>query len=147
MICAPLTKAISLEKLYAALDTNFWDPKQPIESQLKKPAKHNQIRKTTNEPNGDVAGELQDRVSEDRHINTDVEEHEAIYEGDCEEVPEQANNDTETGMIEAHAKAAPRVYVETDSRNLLQNTDFSRGKLRPRAKEMLRFSTARESSG
>ena len=50
-------------------------------------------------------------------------------------------------MIEAHAKAAPRVNVEMDARKLLQNIDFSRGKLRPRAKNMLRFSIARESNG
>ena len=102
MICDPLTKAMSSEKLYAALDTNCWDLKQQLE---------------------------------------------AIYEGGCEEVLEQANTDIETEMIEAHAKAAPRVYVETDARELVQNTDFSRGKLRPRAKEMIRPSTARESSG
>ena len=34
MICDPMTKAMSSKKLYAALDANFWDLKQPIEAQM-----------------------------------------------------------------------------------------------------------------
>ena len=46
MIVDPLTKAMSSEKLYEALDNNFWDLKQPIESIEKKRLKQRQRRKT-----------------------------------------------------------------------------------------------------
>ena len=46
MIVDPLTKAMSSEKLYEALDSNFWDLKQPIESIEKKRLKQRQRRKT-----------------------------------------------------------------------------------------------------
>ena len=46
MIVDPLTKAMSSEKLYEALDTNFWNLKQPIESIEKKRLKQRQRRKT-----------------------------------------------------------------------------------------------------
>ena len=41
-----MTKAMSSEKLYAALDTNHWSMEQPIESLMKKRAKQAQRRKT-----------------------------------------------------------------------------------------------------
>ena len=46
MLVDPMTKAMSSEKLYAALDTNHWSMEQPIESLMKKRAKQAQRRKT-----------------------------------------------------------------------------------------------------
>ena len=46
MIVDPLTKAMTSEKLYKALDSNFWELKQPVESIEKKRQKQRQRRKT-----------------------------------------------------------------------------------------------------
>ena len=46
MLVDPMTKAMSSEKLYAALDSNSWSLEQPIESFLKKRAKQAERRKT-----------------------------------------------------------------------------------------------------
>ena len=46
MLVDPMTKAMSSEKPFEALDNNFWDMQQPIESLLKKRAKQAQRSKT-----------------------------------------------------------------------------------------------------
>ena len=46
MLCDPLTKAMPVHKLCAALDTNEWDIRQPVESILKKRLKQIGRRKT-----------------------------------------------------------------------------------------------------
>ncbi len=63
MLADPLTKAMEADKLLEALDTNFWDLRQPIESVLKKRAKQLSRRKT------------KDVVKEDFHSvdNSDAE--------------------------------------------------------------------------
>ena len=61
MIVDPLTKAMSSEKLYKALDSDFWDLKQPIESIEKKRQKQRQRRKTPleeDEPEDKVEQEM-----------------------------------------------------------------------------------------
>ena len=46
MLADPLTKKMEATKLWEALDSNFWDMKQPIESLRKKRMKQEQRRKT-----------------------------------------------------------------------------------------------------
>ena len=46
MLADPLTKRMDAKKLWEALDSNFWDMKQPIESLRKKKLKQEQRRKT-----------------------------------------------------------------------------------------------------
>ena len=46
MLCDPLAKAMSAQKMCIALDTNTWDIRQPVESILKKRLKQIQRRKT-----------------------------------------------------------------------------------------------------
>ena len=46
MIADPLTKAMDPSKMQTALDSNFWDLSQPIESVIKKRAKQLSRRKT-----------------------------------------------------------------------------------------------------
>ena len=49
MIADPLTKAMDSSKLFTAIQDNFWDITQPIESVLKKRAKPLQRRKTVDD--------------------------------------------------------------------------------------------------
>ena len=45
MLCDPMTKIMEPDKLHAALDTCYWDLRQPVESLEKKRAKQRQRRK------------------------------------------------------------------------------------------------------
>ena len=47
MLADPLTKKMDAKKMWDALDSNYWDMKQPIESLRKKRLKQEQRRKTT----------------------------------------------------------------------------------------------------
>jgi len=47
MLADPLTKKMDAKKMWDALDSNFWDMKQPIESLRKKRLKQEQRRKAT----------------------------------------------------------------------------------------------------
>jgi len=47
MLADPLTKKMDAKKMWDALDSNYWDMKQPIESLRKKRLKQKQRRKTT----------------------------------------------------------------------------------------------------
>ncbi len=55
MICDPLTKQMDPCKLLEALNTNFWDLRQPLESVLIKRKKQLQRRKTAPAEDEEVA--------------------------------------------------------------------------------------------
>ena len=70
MIVDPLTKAMSSEKLYQALDSNFWDLKQPIESIEKKRLKQLQRRKTPMEEDSKDKAETEMIKAHDEAVKT-----------------------------------------------------------------------------
>jgi len=49
MLCDPLTKQMDPYKLLTALDSNFWDLRQPPEALARKCAKQEQRRSTSTE--------------------------------------------------------------------------------------------------
>ena len=50
MLADPLTKRMDAKKLWEALESNFWDMKQPIESLRRKKLKQEQRRGTESSP-------------------------------------------------------------------------------------------------
>ena len=74
MICDHLTKAMSSERLYAALDTNLGDLKQHSQSQLGKKAKQNQKRRINAKRSGRADNEPPGHVSDGQPSNTNMDE-------------------------------------------------------------------------
>ena len=60
MLADPLTKVMEPVKLLEALESNFWDTQQPLESVIKKRAKQLARRKTVDPPPEDVSRDQQD---------------------------------------------------------------------------------------
>ena len=98
---------MSSEKLHAALDSNFWDLKQPIESQQKKRAKQILRRNILKTASLEQLMPLESEKDELR-VETDADgAAEDMYDGDGEE-------DDEEELIKAHEDATSHRYQERD---------------------------------